>query len=194
MVQEASALVASVVWEALACLGCWAKAHGDLMGKYSHHKHELQSTWTLRLTLLFPASFTPFDPVSAAAPPGITAKGPKGYCFINLITLSGSSRSQKAQFLSILSGGTPEFEFETHAYPVTDNVIEFLTKIGGNKDQWRATEIREQGDGTWQRGISVKFKREGQWYTRLEGLGWGKKRGGHQARPVWVVLWKKPEE
>lgn len=77
--------------------------------------------------------------------------------------------------------------------PCTDSVGEFLTNIKGNKERYRLTEIREVGDGTWEQAQHVKWSDEPGRVRRLEAVGWGKRAGTGNGRPIWVVLWKKPE-
>jgi len=94
------------------------------------------------------------------APPGTTARGPRGYVTINLIRATGSARRQKAFLESILNDGAT-FDFEIWTFASTDNVYEFLKHIGGDKERYRATEIREQGDGTWSLGGPLEEAGEG---------------------------------
>lgn len=85
------------------------------------------------------------------------------------------------------------FDFECWQFPASDNVGEFLEHVGANKDRYRVTEIREIGNGGWGRGLTVKWADEPGRLRRLESIGWGSKAGTGQARPVFAVMWKKPE-
>jgi len=125
--------------------------------------------------------------------PGVETRGPKGCTTINLMRPTGSSSRQKAFLGDLLAGRIPEPSFEMWQFPASDNVGEFLTHIGGNKDRYRVTEVRELGNGEWDRGLTVKWADELGRDRRLEAVGWGVKAGMHNGKPVFVVLWKKPE-
>lgn len=125
--------------------------------------------------------------------PGIEARGPKGFATINLFRASESSSRQKNFLEDLLAGRIPEPSFEMWQFPASDNVGEFLTHIGGNKDRYRVTEVREMGNGEWDRGLTVKWADEPGRDRRLEAVGWGMKAGMGNGKPIFCVLWKKPE-
>jgi hypothetical protein len=123
----------------------------------------------------------------------MTQTFPKGYATFHLIRASGSARRQHKLLMDLLNQQGMSFEFEVWSVPCTDHVGEFLKHIRGDKERYRLTEIREAGDGTWERAQHVKWIDEPGRFRRLESVGWGSKAGTGNGRPIWCVLWKKPE-
>jgi len=120
-------------------------------------------------------------------------RGPKGFTTVNLFRAQGSSHRQKAFLENLLDGRVSEPSFEMWQFAASDNVGELLAHIGGNKDRYRVTEVREVGNGEWERGLTVKWADEPGRDRRLEAIGWGSKAGTHSGKPIFAVLWKKPE-